>query len=157
MRILLEKNLMKVFFGEPFSLLSFRQSLNGIQLVLIHIQEEKKIKLGGLNCRDWEQDFLTRQDKILNMSRSRVSIEILLKIKAIWDLRVLTLLRLVDTLFIDHFRLFYSWDVIFWTVMTNQDRDQDFSTHWDKVLKMLRSRVSIKTLLKIKTNEDFRA
>ena len=54
---------MKVFFGETFSLLSFRQSLNGIQLVFIHIQEEKKVSLGVLtaetNC-DREQDFSTR-------------------------------------------------------------------------------------------------
>ncbi len=84
MRILLEKNLMKVFFGEPFSLLSFRQSLNGIQLVFIHIQEEKNVSLGVSTAetnRDREQDFSTCQDKVLKMLRSRVSIRILLKIE----------------------------------------------------------------------------
>jgi hypothetical protein len=101
---------MKVFFGEPFSLLSFRQSLNGIQLVFIHIQEEKKVSLGVSTAetnQDREQDFSTRWDKVFKTSRSRVSIKILLKIETNEDFRALTLLRLVVTLFIDRLKLFW--------------------------------------------------
>ncbi len=101
-----------------------------------------------LNCHDqsrsrfldtWRQGFENVEIKSLDQDIAKNQ----------GNLLILCLLTILD--------FFDSWDVIFWTVITNQGQDQDFWTRLDKVLNMSRSRVSIKPLLKIETNQDLRA